>query len=197
MHLRSWLNLSLFNIISNLVPHKRYFIFFAPNALFLCQPVIVFVSSISSIFLLVQSICHGFKYRLWQGLVLTFENSSNRLLGTLVGLTHHVCSIMDDEDLFTYIHIKVCGPDNDIILSPTDFCSLPSSTSLKPSSLPPPKNSTEDYKNIYLEENLRIQRIQDSGSSLDRIPKTLKTINNSTNYICNDKYNNPCYLGEH
>lgn len=101
-----------------------------------------------------------------------FKNSSDRLFGnTVVVNQNHVDCMSDDEDLLDFVRVEVRGPNNDTAPSPSDFLSLPLTISPTSSSLPPTATSTDDYVNVCLQDVQWNHCIQDSGSTLENLPK--------------------------
>ena len=105
---------------------------------------------------------------------LPLKNRSDRLLGTIVAFENYFWSMSDDNDLLEFVRVEVRGgPTNtdDTPPPPSNHTSLPSTTTSIPSSFPLPKASTLDYTTVRLEEDLWKQRIQDTGSNLESLPK--------------------------
>ena len=101
----------------------------------------------------------------------SLKNRSDRLLDTVITFQNHFCNMSNSKDLLDFARVKVRGPNDDTVPSPSDLSSLPSTTSPKSSSLPSPETSTDDYANVRLQESLWNQRMQYSGSTLENLPK--------------------------
>ena len=101
----------------------------------------------------------------------SFKNRSDRLLGTVISIQKHFCSMSEKEDSLAFVRVEVLDPDDDAGSSPSDLSSLPSTTSPNASSLPSTETSTNEYANVRLQDDLWNQRIQDSGSTLENLPK--------------------------
>ena len=99
------------------------------------------------------------------------KNRSDRLLGTVISIQKHFCSMSEKEDSLAFVRVEVLDPDDDAGSSPSDLSSLPSTTSPNASSLPSTETSTNEYANVRLQDDLWNQRIQDSGSTLENLPK--------------------------
>ena len=104
------------------------------------------------------------------------ENRSDSLLGTVVCFKNHFCSMMSDdgEDSISFVLLEVVAPptDTDDTLPP----SLNSITAVIPTATPPPEDSSILYGSVRLEEDLWKQRLQDTGSTLESLPKNITSV---------------------
>ena len=107
--------------------------------------------------------------------------SSDRLLGSIITVNNHFLSMTSASEE-AFVRIEVVNPDDDGIPPPshestgntsglTPSVTVPNTSIVSPSSIPTTNDDVTEYANIKLNNELWMQRIQDTGCSYDMLPK--------------------------